>query len=53
MNTLHFTSILLITLLVLLTLFAASVKVFFTDDELNEMGVRIEHTSMNADPAPA
>jgi hypothetical protein len=41
MNTLHLTSILLLTLLLLTTLFASSVKVFFTDDELDAMGVRL------------
>jgi hypothetical protein len=41
MNTLHLTSILLLLSLLLTTLFASSVKMFFTEDELDEMGVRI------------
>ena len=44
MNTLPFASILFVALLLLTTLFASSVKVFFTDDELHEMGVRLEPT---------
>jgi hypothetical protein len=42
MNTLNFTCALLLTVLLPFTLFAFSVKLFFTDDELTEMGVRIE-----------
>jgi hypothetical protein len=42
MNPLHFTCVLFLTFLVPMTLLASSVKVFFTDDELNEMGVYIE-----------
>jgi hypothetical protein len=47
MNTLPFAYTLLVTLLLLTTLFAASVKVFFTDDELNEMGVHLEPNDIN------
>lgn len=43
MNTLHFICILLLTLLIPTTLFASSLKVFFTEDELTEMGVGVEH----------
>jgi hypothetical protein len=43
MNTLLFTYVLFVTLLLLATLFASSIKVFFTDDELDEMGVCIGH----------
>jgi hypothetical protein len=49
MNTLHFTCLLLLTLLLPLALFASSVKVFFTEDELKEMGVRIEPPDMERD----
>ena len=42
MNTLHFTGIFLLTSVLLTTLFASSVKVFFTDDELQEMGINLE-----------
>jgi hypothetical protein len=42
MNTLNFTCTLLLTLLLPITLFASSVKLFFTTDELAEMGVRLE-----------
>lgn len=41
MNTLHFTSILLLLSLLLTTFFASSVKMFFSEDELDEMGIRI------------
>ena len=41
MNTLNFTCALLLTLLLPITFFASSVKLFFTSDELTEMGVRI------------
>ena len=41
MNTLHLTCALLLTLLLCITLCAASVKLFFTTDELTEMGVRL------------
>jgi hypothetical protein len=47
MNTLPFAYTVLVTLLLLTTLFASSVKVFFTDDELCEMGVRLEPTDIN------
>lgn len=43
MNALRCAYLLLITLLLLATLFASSVKVFFTDDELQEMGVCLGH----------
>jgi len=42
MNTLNFTCALLLTLLLSITLFASSVELFFTTDELNEMGVYSE-----------
>ena len=42
MNTLHVTGIFLLTSVLLTTLFASSVKVFFTDDELQEMGINLE-----------
>ena len=42
MNTLYFACTLLLTLLLLTTLFASSVILFFTNEELAEMGVRIE-----------
>lgn len=42
MNTLIFICALLLTILITLTLFASSLKLFFTTDELTEMGIRIE-----------
>ena len=42
MNTLIFICALLLTVLLTLTLFASSLKLFFTADELTEMGIRIE-----------
>ena len=48
MNTLHFSCILLLTLFLLMTLIASSVMVFFTDEELTEMGVRIEPSDIEA-----
>ena len=42
MNTPNITCALLLTLLLPLTLFASSVKLFFTPDELTEMGIQIE-----------
>lgn len=49
MNTLPFAYVLLVTLLLLATLFASSIKVFFTDDELDEMGICIGHFDIEAD----
>ena len=42
MNALNFTCALFLTLLLLTSLFASSAKVFFTNEELTEMGVRLE-----------
>lgn len=42
MNTLTITYTLLLILLLLTTFFASSVNLFFSDDELTEMGVRLE-----------
>jgi len=41
-NTLNFTRTLLFSLLLSIALFASSVKLFFTSDELTEMGVHLE-----------
>jgi hypothetical protein len=41
MNTLILICALLFTILITLTLFASSLKLFFTTDELTEMGIRI------------
>lgn len=49
MNTLNLTCALLLTLLSSITLFASFVKLFFTSDELNEMGVRLEPPEMQAE----
>ena len=53
MNTLHFICVLLLTLLIPTTLFASSLKVFFTDDELAEMGVGVEHAEDEVEGAAA
>jgi hypothetical protein len=53
MNTLPITCILLLTLLLSTTLFASSMKVFFTDDELTEMGVHINSSSLEREEAIA
>lgn len=42
MNTLCLACVLFLTILLLVTFFASSLKLFFTVDELTEMGVRIE-----------
>jgi hypothetical protein len=42
MNMLTFTCALFLMLLLSITLFASSVKWFFTPDELSEMGVHLE-----------
>ena len=42
MNTLTIMSTLLLILLLSTTFFASSVNLFFSNDELNEMGVRLE-----------
>ena len=42
MNTLIVICALLLTVPITLTLFASSLKLFFTTDELTEMGIRIE-----------
>jgi hypothetical protein len=49
MNTVNFTCALLITLLLSISLFASSVKLLFTDDELNEMGIRLDAFEMQAE----
>jgi len=36
-----------------MTLFASSVKMFFTDDELNEMGVHLHPSSLEGEEALA
>ena len=46
MNTLNFTCALLLTITLPVTLFAASVKLFFTPDELTEMGVRLDSSDV-------
>ena len=53
MNTLHFTCILLLALLLPTTLFASSVRMLFTDEELTEMGVRIEPGDIESERAMA
>jgi hypothetical protein len=42
MNALNFTCILFLTLLLPIPLFASSLKLLFTPDELAEMGVQLE-----------
>jgi hypothetical protein len=42
MNTLNFTCALLLTLLLSITWFASSLRLFFTTEELTEMGIRLE-----------
>jgi hypothetical protein len=51
MNTLNFSCALLPTLLLSIALFASSVRLLFTTDELTEIGVRLEpsHTQSNDD----
>ena len=49
MNTLHLTCALLLTLLLSIALFASSIKLFFTTDELTEMGVRLETPELQAE----
>ena len=49
MNTIHLTCAFLPILLVSIALFAASVKLFFTTDELNEMGVLLESPERQAE----
>ena len=41
MITLNLTCLVLLTLLLLITLLGSSVELFFSRDELNEMGIRI------------
>lgn len=47
MNTLNFSFVLLPLLLLSITLFASSLKLFFTTDQLTEMGVRLEPSELN------
>jgi len=49
MNTLNLTCALLLTLLLSIALFASSVKLFFTSDELTDMGVRLETPERQAE----
>ncbi len=53
MNTLHFICILAFTLVLPMTLFTSSVKMFFTDDQLDEMGVRIEPSDIDGEVTTA
>ena len=50
MNTPNLICALLVTLLLPLGLFAASVKLLFTTDELTEMGIRIEPSHHTEEP---
>ena len=51
MNALNITCALFLTLLLLTTLFASSAKVFFTNEELTEMGVRFETSDIEGEGA--
>ena len=53
MNTLIFICALLLTILLTLTLFASSLKLFFTTDELTAMGIRIEPSDIEREGAAA
>jgi hypothetical protein len=53
MNTLNFTCALLLTLLLSISCFASSMKLFFTTDELTEMGVRLELSDIEGEGAAA
>lgn len=53
MNALHFACALLLTLLLLTTLFASSAKVFFTEEELAEMGIHFGSTHIEEEGTPA
>jgi hypothetical protein len=52
-NTLNLISILLLILLLPMTLLGSSVEVFFTKDELTEMGVRIDPFEIEGGAAAA
>jgi hypothetical protein len=49
MNTLNLLCTLLLTVLLPLACFASSVKLFFTSDELNEMGVCLQQSDLEAE----
>ena len=53
MNTLIFICAPLLTILITLTLFASSLKLFFTTDELTEMGIRIEPSEIEREGVAA
>ena len=53
MNTLIIICALLLTILITPTLFASSLKLFFTTDELTEMGIRIEPSEIEREGVAA
>lgn len=53
MNALNFTCALILTLMLLTTPLASSAKLFFTDEELTEMGVHFGPISIEKEAAPA
>ena len=53
MNTLNLICVVLLTLLLSMTLFSSSVEIFFSPDELNEMGVRVDPLEIEREVAAA
>lgn len=52
MNTLNFICLLFLTLLIPATLFASSLRLFFSSDELSEMGVHLETSEKEGERCP-
>ena len=53
MNTLTFTCALVLTLLLPIMFFASSLKMFFTTEELTEMGIRLEPWNLDEEGIPS
>ena len=53
MNALNLICVVLLTLLLSMTLFSSSVEIFFSRDELHEMGIRIDPFEIEKEAAAA